>query len=192
MIQRLQNLPLWLRTTITVLLLSAVPLWMIFDRMRILTQGTEIVLKTEARDPRDLLKGHYARMRYEISRLPADLLQKDEKPDALIGRTVYLLLDEQEDGFWQVRKIFADNLPENSTGTFLRAHVSDAWDGKLRLKFGLERFYAPKERALEIERLGRWNRDTPMGVIVRVDAKGRPVIAGLKINDQKVYEEPLW
>ncbi len=192
MIQHMKKLPLWFRTAIVILLLGAIPLWMIFDRMRILSRGTEIVLKTEPYDPRDLFRGHYARMRYEISRLPAEMLQKDEKPEALVGRTVYLLLEKQEDGFWLARNIFPDELPKTPTGTYLRAQVVDAWNGKLHLKFGLERFYAARERAMEIERLGMDGERAPLGVIVRVDGEGRPVLAGLKINGRKVYEEPLW
>ena len=44
--------------------------WLIAGRAAILRDGQEIVLKVEPVDPRDLLRGDYVRLGYEISSIP--------------------------------------------------------------------------------------------------------------------------
>jgi uncharacterized membrane-anchored protein len=44
---------------------------MIIDRVQILRDGTEVTLQTRPVDPRDLLRGDYVVLRYDISQLPA-------------------------------------------------------------------------------------------------------------------------
>ena len=48
--------------------------WIIAGRAAILRDGQEILLKVEPVDPRDLLRGDYVRLGYEISRIPVKLI----------------------------------------------------------------------------------------------------------------------
>jgi GDYXXLXY protein len=47
---------------------------MVIDRTRILREGTEVTLQTRPVDPRDLLRGDYVVLGYDISQLPAGSL----------------------------------------------------------------------------------------------------------------------
>ena len=64
----------------------------------------------------------------------------------------------------------------------------DAGD-QIILSFPFDRYFAPKERALELEALDRADR---MGVILALDGSGNGVIKGLMIDGARVYEEPLY
>ena len=48
--------------------------WIITSRAAVLRNGAEALLKVEPIDPRDLLRGDYVRLGYEISRIPAALV----------------------------------------------------------------------------------------------------------------------
>ena len=53
---------------------------MIMGRAAILRDGREIVLEVLPVDPRDLLRGDYVRLDYNISSLPIELFEGDEIP----------------------------------------------------------------------------------------------------------------
>ena len=50
--------------------------WMIAGRAALLRNGQEVLLKVEPVDPRDLLRGDYVRLGYEISRIPVEMIGK--------------------------------------------------------------------------------------------------------------------
>ncbi len=189
--------PLVLRVLAVALVLSGGLVWMIVDRARLLRTGREIVLKTAPMDPRDVFRGHYARLNYEISRIPRKLMT-DLKPGMRIrsGTTIHVLLSPGADGFWhpvQARLAAPKTLgPEQvMLKGRLRWNLAGTGTGDIPVTYGIERYYASRKRALEVERLGR-DREMPLGVIVRVSPSGKAAIAGLMIEGRKVYEEPLW
>ncbi len=48
--------------------------WIIAGRAAILRSGKEVLLKVEPVDPRDLLRGDYVALGYDISRIPTRLI----------------------------------------------------------------------------------------------------------------------
>lgn len=48
--------------------------WIIAGRAAILRNGKEVLLKIEPVDPRDLLRGDYIILGYDISRIPAKMI----------------------------------------------------------------------------------------------------------------------
>lgn len=111
--------------------------------------GTEIRVKTVPVDPRSLFRGNYARLRYEISQLPVS-----EFPDKDLrnGEVVYVVLRLGKSGLYEFDRVTLDK-PES--GVFLRGRISGRWyeDGSTsnRIKYGIEAYFAPKEKALGLE-----------------------------------------
>ena len=191
------RVPLALRALAVALALSGVLVWMVVDRARLLRTGREIVLKTEPMDPRDIFKGHYARLNYEISRIPRRLVE-DLKPGvyATSGSAIHVILAPGGDGFWHpVRALLGPPRTIVPGRVMLKGRLKWTIDGgssgAIAVTYGIERYYASRKRALEVERLGR-DREVPLGVVVRVSPAGKAAIAGLMIDGRKVYEEPLW
>ena len=166
--------------------------WMVWDRARLLKTGREIVLKTVPVDPRDIFRGQYARLSYDISRLPRTRVAGLGEAWRAQGRRIYVVLAPPQEGPWW-RFVRAEmRRPVVKDGqVMLRGRVVDALSGPVVVNYGIERYYAPPEKARALQRLAS-GAARPLGVIVRVSTTGRAAIAGLMIDGRRVYEEPLW
>ncbi len=116
--------------------------------------GRAVRLKTMPIDPRSLFRGNYARLNYEISRIPtADL---GEKRMIRGGEVVYVLLKPADDGIYDYA---GASLTRPQSGLFLRGRVEDRtqWFSRVRgdalhIRYGIEAYFAPKQKAMELER----------------------------------------
>ena len=107
------------------------PLWL----------GKEIRVETRPVDPRDLFRGNYARLGYDFSTLPTAGFRP--------GDVIYLPL-EQDGELW--RGLTPARQPP-AQGLYLRGRVSGLpWGGTRRVTYGIEALFAPKEKALQLER----------------------------------------
>lgn len=169
---------------------------MITGRAAILRDGTEIVLKTEPVDPRDLLRGDYVVLGYDISMLPGELIQPAEEGDAEAGdRTVFVRLAPGADGFHQAIAARLDHPPEAEKGegeVDIRGVVRSWAPGRQHgffVEYGIERYYVPEGEGLEIER-GMMVRDFVMHVAV--SASGTAQIRSFHDGDRLLYAEPWY
>ncbi|MCE5334319.1 MAG: GDYXXLXY domain-containing protein [Desulfobacteraceae bacterium] len=119
---------------------AAYPLW----------TGEQIRLKTVPVDPRSIFMGNYALLRYEISSINAK--EFGEGANARKGDFVYVRLKPGPGGL----HVFAGaGFQRPEKGPFIRGRVrSSQWDGdgKVEIAFGIEAFFAPKKKALELEK----------------------------------------
>ena len=108
-----------------------------------------VKLKTVPVDPRSLFRGNYARLRYEISRLPKSLYQGDRPLRE--NERVYVLLERNDDGISSARAIL---LEAPAQGSFVRGRVKNRWrkQEEIRISYGIEAYFAPKREALALER----------------------------------------
>lgn len=121
---------------------AMVPLW----------TGQAVRLKTIPYDPRSLFRGNYARLRYEIATIPVADLGVATRIRG--GEVVYVLLKQGDDGLYSYAGA-SRTRPES--GVFLRGRVdhSRRWnwrqDDTLNVRYGIEAFFAPKQKALDLE-----------------------------------------
>ncbi|PLX34302.1 MAG: hypothetical protein C0605_13920 [Hyphomicrobiales bacterium] len=189
MISRLFSGPYALRAFIVAVLLSAALGWTVWDQVQIIRHGTEIVLKTRPVDPRSLFRGHYARLNYDISRIARTKISSGGK---LKRRArVFVRLKPGEDGFWQVTEVSSARLTPAEGSVILNATVRSVSRKQVWLRYGIERYFAPKQKALGLEKKFR-DRKIEVGVIVRVAKYGAAAISGLQLEGKKVYDEPLF
>ena len=114
---------------------AAMPLW----------TGTEIHVKTIPVDPRSMFRGNYARLGYEFGILPKGAL--NETDGLRVGEVVYVRLEPGADDLFA----FAGaSLEPPADGIFLRGRFVNAFEPH-RVRYGIEAFFAPKERALTLE-----------------------------------------
>ena len=164
----------------------------IFDRANFLKNGQEVVLETGFIDPRDLFRGHYVSLQLNVSQIDSTTVTVAEDID--FGDTVYLEL-QQGDGVFAVGKSLTRKYPQAPTGPVLRGTARARFrlfGGKnksIRVEFPFDRYFAPKLRAQELEKL---RRDQKLGVILALDDTGAGAIKGITINGKKIYEEPLF
>ncbi|MEQ8406070.1 MAG: GDYXXLXY domain-containing protein [Oceanicaulis sp.] len=169
--------------------------------------GTEIYLDMAPVDPRDLLLGHYVILETELHRLDtADL--DGPKTGWARGDTVYVALEETQTGSMAPAGAFN----EPPTGVFIQGRVESVSttrdfddpvlrrDGSLgfrreaipgterdalRVRYNLERYYAPRDQALALERMRNENR---LRLIVSLADDGSAVIKGLEIDGEAQYD----
>ncbi|GAB5506869.1 MAG: GDYXXLXY domain-containing protein [Rhizobiaceae bacterium] len=169
---------------------------MIMSRAAILRDGREILLEVRPVDPRDLLRGDYVRIGYEISSLPRELFEGiDAESGKIDDPTVFVRLEAGEDGLWQaVSARFgappaatpeADQVDIRGTtpiGNISRAQL-------IALDYGIERFYLPEGEGKPIEEgLG----ERPFRMAVAVDDSGSAQIKAFYDGDELIYREPLY
>lgn len=160
----------------------------ITDRAARLQSGQEILVETGFIDPRDLFRGHYTILNLLISNIPA----KDVK---VIGKIewyapVYVELDTS--GEFAKPTILHATIPQNPNGPVLKGRANfntQSAPDRYQIDFPFNRFFAAKDRALELQNL---QRDRKLGVILSLANDGTALIKGLTIEGKKLYEEPLY
>ena len=171
--------------------------WIIAGRAAILRNGKEVLLKVEPIDPRDLLRGDYIILGYEISRIPvklignipADKLSSDDT--SLVVR-----LRKGAEGYWQPTAAWfgAAPAPVAADEADIVGHVGPGWDlreegASIAPDYGIERFYLPEGEGMAIQ---DDMRVRPFAVRVAIAANGAPQIKALMDGDKTLFEEPLY
>jgi uncharacterized membrane-anchored protein len=169
---------------------------MVYDRVRILRAGTEVTLQTRPVDPRDFLRGDYVVLDYDISNVPAGSLQG--QPSA--GRDPYLFvkLAPGTAGVYQALSVHEERVPLAGREVLIRGRVLSGnrcgtsrqeFCDKLRLRYGIERYFVPEGEGREIESARNQGK---VQVVAAVTRSGRAAIKRLLLDGKAVYDEPLY
>lgn len=176
------------------LLLTGVLVYSVERRASILRSGAEVVLKTVPVDPRDLLRGDYVVLSYDVSAIP-DTSIVGERPKEPAWVTMSVRLKPGADGYWTVAEASFGDLAPQEGSTILRTkrfrfdHSVSGGSYNLRVDYGIERFYVPEGAGMALEEARNMEK---MAVVARVDASGSAQIRHLLVDGQPIYEEPLY
>ena len=145
------------------------------NREAVLASGDRVTLATRPVDPRDLFRGDYVVLRYEISTLDLDEVDwATEGPWQ--GQTVQVVLEE-EDGVHEPVGVVGTG---EIAGTAIRGQVASIRGDSVQMTYGIETYFVPEGRGWEIERA------SSLDVVVALDPAGNPVI------DYLVVEGARW
>lgn len=150
-------------------LAAVYPLW----------SGQPVKLATLPVDPRSLFRGNYARLRYGISTIPAAEL--DDARGIRNDEVIYVRLKKADDDIYG----FAGaSLERPNSGLFIRGRAirSVAGDGaQLGVRYGIEAWFAPKNKAQQLE------RDLRQGAVavVMIAENGRATLASIEPDPQR-------
>jgi uncharacterized membrane-anchored protein len=164
-----------LTVLLTLIMLTLMLTSMVWSRISLLQNGTEVILKTAPVDPRDLLRGYFVRLNYNISRIsPADLAEPMSKNELANGfkrhSQIFVKLQPDKEKFWTPVSIHR-TIPKHKTGTprtsqsvLIRGRVLyDACKSKrslthvckISIRYGIEKFFAQKKRTRKLEEFAR-------------------------------------
>ncbi len=168
--------------------------YMIQSRASILKNGTEIVLKTEPIDPRDLLRGDYVTLGYSITQFAATEISGDFNTFLDEATPVYVALKKDDDGSWQKSRVSITRISDLKPDEILIAGrsisgFSPQTSDNVRVNYGIERFYVPEGEGKPIEEAQGERR---IDAVLMVDANGRAQMKALRDNGVALYEEPLY
>jgi uncharacterized membrane-anchored protein len=167
---------------------------MIIDRTQILREGTEITLQTRPVDPRDLLRGDYVVLGYDISQLPAGSLLNQSA--AARNPMVFVKLAPNRDGLYVAVSVHAEPVAVTSPEVLIRGRVAygatcgstgRAFCDELRISYNLESYFVPEGEGLKLEQL---RNQSKLAVVAAVLPTGRAAIKRLLIDGKPAYEEP--
>jgi len=178
------TLKILLSLAVVALAQTAVLAYMVIDRVQLLKTGREITLPIIPVDPRDLFRGEYVRLGYDISRIPMTLL---DGPLAKPHETLYVVLEKKDGGAWQpVRATRALPSDGNPDRIVLKGRAVGSGSG---VRYGIESYFVPQGLGPKLEAMAR---DRKLAALVAVDKGGKAAIKGLIIDGQLQYEEPLF
>jgi len=113
--------------------------------------GQEVRLRTILIDPRSMFRGNYVLLRYEISEIPGTDINKERIPRN--GEIVYVKLEITKDGIYSYR---GASLAKPQDGIYIRGRIERDWvpgeEVMYSVNYGIEALFAPKEKALRIEK----------------------------------------
>lgn len=169
---------------------------MIAGRAAILRDGREVTLSVQPIDPRDLLRGDYVTLGYNISSVPATLFaERPQGTERAERRLVFVRLREGEGGIWQPVAARYDRRPDVAASpqeVDIRGEASAVWfenTTSVAVRYGIERFYVPEGEGRAIE-AGIADRAFRMKVAVAQD--GAAQIKSFHDGETMLYAEPLY
>jgi uncharacterized membrane-anchored protein len=179
----------------TLVQVALLPL-MIVDRVQILREGTEVTLQTRPVDPRDLLRGDYVVLSYDISQLPAGSLLN--QPTGTRNPMVFVKLAPNRDGLYEAVSVHADAVAVASPEVLIRGRVTISYGAAcdftgrtfcdtLRVRYNLESYFVPQGEGRKLEQDRNQRKLT---VVAAVLPSGRAAIKRLLVDGQPIYEEP--
>ncbi|TPK73071.1 GDYXXLXY domain-containing protein [Mesorhizobium sp. B2-4-15] len=171
--------------------------WIIGGRAAILRNGKEVLLKIEPVDPRDLLRGDYIVLGYDISRIPLKMIA-NIPPDKISSddTTIVVRLKKGVDGYWTPTTAWFGKAPTPAAAdeADISGRVAEGWDlrsegATIAPDYGIERFYLPEGEGLAIQ---NDMRVRPFGIRLALAAGGSAQIKALVDGDKTLFEEPLY
>lgn len=144
----------------------------------ILRTGDEVLLKTVPVDPRDLFRGDYVILRYEISRLDLNNIPSDYT-EFKFGDKVYVVLKKEND-YGVASRIFR-NIPKDEK-LFIKGIIKKVEDKSLTIEYGIESYFVPEGKGKKIEKV----KGRGLSVKISIDRFGNAVIKSLLTDGKEI------
>jgi uncharacterized membrane-anchored protein len=189
---------LWMAAIVVAALQTAVLGYMVGERAWGLRSGVEVLLKTAPVDPRDLLRGDYVTLNYDISRVPFSTMVEGPPKMNRNAAILSVRLKKQDDGYWGIVESSFGKLDPKPDTVVLKSlpvdyvFYGDATDPQqaiVGVAYGIERYYVPEGQGHDIESARNANR---VAIAARVSSDGVAHIRSLLLDGKSVYEEPLY
>ena len=150
-------------------------------RETILAVGRTAVLQTVPVDPRDLFKGEYVTLRYELSTLGARQINQDSKSYRLLGEiskgdTVYVALSNVDGDEFSFDVQTGE--PSGRTDLFIKGQVDTRNSDVITVEYGIEQYFVPEGSGLEIEQADE------VEVRVKINRSGIAAIEALIVDGE--------
>jgi uncharacterized membrane-anchored protein len=186
----------WPLLVFVALVQSAALFKMVYDRDRLLKSGREITLPTRPVDPRDIFRGDYVTLGYDISSLRKSTLPAEANlEDLRAGAPAYVTLTPDAASGWKAIRVTAD-YPRDvaASDIVLQGRAKSIWrpenksDVQLNIRYGIESYFVPEGAGKALETKVREHK---IEAIVAVDASGSAALKGLVVDGERHVDPPL-
>ena len=175
-----------IRILIVVALQTLALAYMIYDRQTMLNAGRVVTLKVVPVDPRDVFRGDYVTLNYEISRLDTTKLDGDDTFAS--GDKIYVTVVAQE-GVWNAVALGRSKPFAVQGGVAIRGDVQYADSSTVSVTYGIESYFVPEGTGRAIEEEARKGE---LSVDAAIDPQGRAAIKALRRGGQLFYVEGVF
>lgn len=181
-----------LRILIAVALQTVALAYMIVERQTMLNSSRVVTLKVVPVDPRDIFRGDYVVLNYEVSRLDPTKIEGDDKFG--YGEKVLVTLIQSGDT-WTATAITHGKPLMVQGGVIIQGTVQtfDANDAgqttSVSVTYGIESYFVPEGTGHAIEAEARQGN---ISADIAVDNQGRAAIKALRRNGQQFYVEGIF
>ncbi|MBN2374339.1 GDYXXLXY domain-containing protein [bacterium] len=131
---------------------------MCLQREAVLATGNTVYIRTEPVDPRDMFRGDYVQLQYEISSIPIDMVPEQDREEMQKRHSrVYLAFTTDRRSIIQPLHL---SLKKPEQGLFIRGliereyFISDLTSqdhSTIDVRYGIEKYFMQQGKALEIE-----------------------------------------
>lgn len=170
---------------LAVILQLIVLAYMAGEREFILHRGKVIHLRTAPIDPRDLFRGDYVRLNYEISRISVDMIEgADHTAGIKKGAKIYVNLKQGPNGLYEPVKA---GFQKPKEGLYLTGRIPVPYQNlqtvnPIWINYGIEAYFVEQGKGRKMEkRLGsRTDLQVPLEMEIAVGPNGKAVIKGYR------------
>jgi uncharacterized membrane-anchored protein len=147
----------------------------IIFKMAVLAGGTEVLLKIEPVDPRDLLRGDYLTFSYEISNLASEFFNYSPIKD---DETVYVPLTRQGK-YWVATFGVQKTKPVNDGKIFIKGKIANSYGNRIHVIYGIEDYFIPEGSGQDFT---FWSQE--ITAKIHIDKNGNAVLKQIYVNDK--------
>ncbi|MCO4316754.1 GDYXXLXY domain-containing protein [Phyllobacterium sp. 21LDTY02-6] len=182
---------LWLAAAVA-LLQSGVLFAMVEQRASALRSATDITLLTHPVDPRDLLRGEYVALGYDISAIPTSSIEGTAPKNG--PADVFVTLRPDASGKWAFARASWQRPSESPDGEItLRGRIGALRDltmfTTVPVTYGIERYYVAEGQGRVLEDL---QRKQQIEAVVAVSPDGEAQVRALRDGDKVLDEQPSY
>lgn len=161
-----------------------VPAQMIWQREKVMQQGTEFQFRTAPIDPNDPFRGKYITLRFEDNNFQTTTQDQWER-----GEEIYLQFIADSLGFATIHE--ASKTPPTTTDAYLKTTVEYAYDRETTVYFPFDRFYLEESKAMAAEiayQEANWSdNEQEAAAIVRIQ-NGAAVLKDVSIDGKSIVD----
>lgn len=175
---------------------SAALFKMVYDRDRLLKSGREITLPVQPLDPRDVFRGDYVTLGYDITTLHKSNTESDPDYAGFArGSAAYITMTPATAGGWTLTHIGSRYPTEVAPGeVILKGEVKSVWQEESKsetianVRYGIENYFVPEGTGRVLEDKVRAHK---IEAIVAVAADGTAALKGLIVDGERHEDPPL-
>jgi uncharacterized membrane-anchored protein len=175
---------------------SAALFHMVYQRHSLLKSGREITLAVRPLDPRDLFRGDYVTLGYDISTLTKSETETDPDYSGLVsGSDVFVTLAPKTEGGWTITHAGSRYPSEVAPGeVVLKGVVLSVWKTQdpavttVNVRYGIEQYFVPEGTGRALEDKVRTHK---IDAILAVGSDGGAAIKGLIVDGERHEDPPL-
>ncbi|SFV33004.1 GDYXXLXY domain-containing protein [Hyphomicrobium facile] len=169
---------------------------MVYARDRLLKTGREITLAVRPLDPRDIFRGDYVTLGYDISTLKKSSTETDPDFNGVSpGSVAYVTLKGAPGGDWTVTHV-GSRYPSEvaSDEVVLKGRVKYVWNAgndpemTIQVRYGIENYFVPEGTGRALEDKVRSHK---IEAVVAVAADGTAALKGLIVDGERHEDPPL-